>query len=43
LTYLLPVLFDPSKKLPLLPPKIKYFQEGIEGAKQPFTFHLAIS
>jgi hypothetical protein len=33
----------PSKKLPEEPPKMKYFQEGMEGAKMPLIFHLEIS
>jgi hypothetical protein len=40
--YLLPVLLLPSKKLPELPPKMKYFHDGIDGAKHPLRFHFAI-
>jgi hypothetical protein len=42
LTYLLPVLLLPSKKFPELPPKMKYFHEGMDGAMTPLQFHLAI-
>lgn len=41
-SYLLPVLLLPSKKFPEDPPKMKYFHEGMEGARMPPTFHLAI-
>ncbi len=39
----MPVLLDPSKKLPTVPPKIKYFQDGIDGAMTPPRFHLGVS
>lgn len=37
------VLLPPSSKEPTDPPKMKYFHEGMEGAKIALKFHLGYS